>query len=65
MDGDLRYAVIREQIATQHEIARVERSARFARVRQEARSRQSTWSTGVAAVVGTTRRRLSRKPATA
>jgi hypothetical protein len=65
MDGDLRYAVIREQIATQHEIARLERSARFVRVRREARNHQSTWSTGVAAVVGTTRRRLSRKPATA
>ena len=65
MDGVRRYAAIREHIATQHEIARLERSARFARVRHEARRSESTWSTGVGAVVGTTRRRLSRKPATA
>ena len=65
MDGDLRYAAIREQIATQHEIARLERLTRLARVRHEARGGESTWSTGIAAVVGTTRRRLSRKPVTA
>jgi hypothetical protein len=65
MDGDLRYAAIREHIATQHEIARLERSARFARGRRDAPGRSSTWSTGIAAVVGTTRRRLSRRTASA
>lgn len=65
MDGDLRYAAIREHIATRHEIARLERSARFARVRHETRPSESRWPTSLGAVVGTTRRRLSRKPATA
>ena len=60
MDGDLRYAAIREHITTQHEIARLERSARTARVRHEARSGDVGWTSGVAAVVGTLRRRASR-----
>ncbi|HEX5014003.1 MAG TPA: hypothetical protein VFV72_07550 [Candidatus Limnocylindrales bacterium] len=66
MDGDLRYEAIRDQIAFQHEIARLERSARItrsARARHEARDSEPTRPSGLAAVVGTTRRRLSRKPA--
>ena len=61
MDGDLRYAVIRDQITTQHEIARLERSARTARIRREARRPDTAWSSGLAAVVGTMRRRVTRR----
>ena len=60
MDGDLRYAAIREHITTQHEIARLERSAWTARVRHEARNGDVAWTSRGAAVVGTLRRRASR-----
>ena len=41
-----------KHITTQREIARLERSARTARVRHEARNGDVAWTSGVAAVVG-------------
>ena len=52
MDGERRYAEIREQIAREHEIARLERLARPARIRLESRKADRGWTSGVAAVVG-------------
>ena len=53
MDGDMRYAAIREQIAAQHEIARLERAGRAAGTRRKAAAAGGTWSSGLSGVVGT------------
>ena len=63
MDGDLRYAAIREQIAARHDIARLERTARAAGARRNGTATRRTWSNSLTAVVGTLTRHAHRRPA--
>ena len=63
MDGDLRYAAIREQIAAQHDIARLERTARAAGTGRNGAASGRSWSNSLTAVVGTLTRRAHRRPA--
>jgi hypothetical protein len=63
MDGDLRYAIVRDQLEAQRELARSERSIRAARAGRDARSADSGWTSGIVAVVGGLTRRTNRRPA--
>ena len=54
MDGEIRYTTIRDQIEAQHDIARLEREGRTARVagaRRDAKAAVAGWSSGLTAVV--------------
>jgi hypothetical protein len=62
MDGDVRYAAIREQIAAQHDMVRLERVARAAGAGDDGRTTTRGWSSGIATVIGTMHRHGSRKP---
>jgi hypothetical protein len=61
MDGEVRYDAVRQEIAARHEIARVERELRPSRLRLEARTTDTSWSSGVSAVVGALTRRAGRR----
>ena len=68
MDGEIRYARIRDHIAAEHDIARLEREGRTARVaeaRREAKTAGAAWSSGLNAVVGSLTPRATRRPASA
>lgn len=68
MDGEIRYTTIREQIAAQHDLARVERAGRIARVagaRRDAKAVVAGWSSGLTAVVRTPTPIVNRRPASA
>ena len=65
MDGDLRYAIVRDQLEAQRELARSERSIRAARAGRDARTADTAWTTGIVAVVGSLTRRAGRRPASA
>jgi len=65
MDGDLRYALVRDQLEARRQLARSERSIRVARLSREARAGEHSWTSGISAVVGGLTRLAGRRPASA
>jgi hypothetical protein len=65
MDGDLRYAAVREHLEAQRELARSERLVRQARLAHAARTSRGSWTSGLVGVVGSLTQRAGRRPASA
>lgn len=62
MDGEQRYAIVRDHIRQQHDLASRKRAAR--RFASPASAERPVWTSGVVAVVGSLTRRAAGRPLT-